>query len=137
MGPASSPESAREGSPLQRPLVTRGGPRTAAPPFDSRSGLRGQEISGFHLIPLGPLVRCQIRASDEGTGSISRPDPRPSSPQLLRAKSPSVASGAAPLRLWPRRDRVRPLTAATPPRSAPEPLCPTPSGGGISATTRV
>ncbi|KAJ1170370.1 hypothetical protein NDU88_002247 [Pleurodeles waltl] len=46
MGPASSPESVREGPPFQRPPMTRGGLSWRLLPLTSSSGPRGQETPG-------------------------------------------------------------------------------------------
>ncbi|KAJ1112184.1 hypothetical protein NDU88_000452 [Pleurodeles waltl] len=165
----SSLGSARKGPSLQRPLLFHGGlawrPLRSAPAPASEDrrlqdplspGCRSHRrrrleagvgprrpsdpVAGFRPTPLGPLGRRQIRVSDGGTGSISGPDPRPSSLQLPRAESPTrPASGVwcSPPRLRPRQDEVRALTAGAPPHSASERLGPTPTGGGISVTLRV
>ncbi|KAJ1201145.1 hypothetical protein NDU88_004960 [Pleurodeles waltl] len=70
-----------------------------------------------------------MKGPAQSQGPIPGPAVRSSSEPSCRLEQ-SAASGTAPPRLRPRRDKVRPLTAGAPPRSAPEPLGSTPSGRG-------
>ncbi|KAJ1097633.1 hypothetical protein NDU88_002750 [Pleurodeles waltl] len=74
-------------------------------------------------------IRCFLGVGAPPRHPLGRCSRAHSSSKPSRSHDSSAASGAAPSHLRLHRDKIRPLAAGAPPRSASEPFSPTPPGG--------